>query len=240
MIKLVFTCSLLFSLSVFSFDNSVLLFEQSQQDYHNGKYSESIIKLEKLLTQSESSGEVLFNLANSYMQDGQLGNAIFNYHKANELMPRDGDINYNLKFAQNKIVDKVIDNQAIISTIFPFSLFELSLILSVLIILFVCLNIIVLFNKNDWLRWGRNLALSLIILFIVPLTYNYLFKERFGVVIAENANVYSGTGRNNVKLFTLHEGTKFSMKSSHKYNGWIRITIDQNKKGWVNSNQVVY
>ncbi|MBT6325463.1 MAG: hypothetical protein HOJ35_05805 [Bdellovibrionales bacterium] len=240
MIKLIFICSLLFSSVVFSFDNSVLLFEQSQQDYHNGKYSESITKLEKLLTQSEGSGEVLFNLANSYMQDGQLGNAIFNYYKANELMPRDGDINYNLKFAQNKIVDKVTDNTPIISKIFPFSLFELSLILSVLIILFVIFNIIVLFSKNDWIRWGRNLALSLIILFVFPLTYHYFFKESFGVVVAENANVYSGTGRNNVKLFTLHEGTKFSIQSSNQYNGWIRISIDQNKKGWVNSNQVVY
>ena len=239
MIKLIFIGSLMFASVVFSFDNAALLFNQSQQD-HNGNYPESIIKLEKLLSESDISGEVFFNLANSYMQNGQLGNAIFNYYKANELMPRDGDISYNLKFAQNKIVDKVLDDHPLILKIFPFSSFEITLILSTLIILFVIFNIIALFNKNDWINWGRNLSLSLIILFLFPLTYHNFFKESFGVVTAKNANVYSGTGKNNVKLFTLHEGTRFSVYNSSQYNGWTRITVDQNKKGWVNTDQIVY
>jgi len=64
--------------------------------YNDGQYQLAIENFE-LLARDGLSSALLYNLANSYAQDGQTGMAILNYERAARLAPGDSDIQGNLE-----------------------------------------------------------------------------------------------------------------------------------------------
>ncbi len=73
--------------------------------YVNGKYSEAAeayLAVEKL--DGDSPG-LLFNLANSYAQIGEMGRAILYYSRANRLAPTNKEIKNNLDYFSSKVED---------------------------------------------------------------------------------------------------------------------------------------
>ena len=69
--------------------------------YHNGHYELAIDNYE-LLTRDGLSSTLLYNLANSYAQNGQTGMAILNYERAARLAPGDSDIQGNLELLRKE------------------------------------------------------------------------------------------------------------------------------------------
>ena len=79
--------------------------------YRNQDYKKSIELYEELVSQgiknNRISSQLYYNLGNAYFRDNQLGKAILNYERALLLEPGDGDIRHNLRFANNRTVDRI-------------------------------------------------------------------------------------------------------------------------------------
>jgi tetratricopeptide (TPR) repeat protein len=67
-----------------------------------GKYHDATQAYEAVIAQNGYSAPVLFDLGNSYYKEGDLGQAILAYQRAQWLAPGDSDIAANLQFAQKQ------------------------------------------------------------------------------------------------------------------------------------------
>src|SRR5690554_1504829 len=79
--------------------------------YRSQDFKRSIELYEKLINESISlnrvSAQLYYNLGNAYFRDNQLGQVILNYERALLLDPGDSDIRHNLRFANNRKVDRI-------------------------------------------------------------------------------------------------------------------------------------
>jgi len=62
---------------------------------------------EAILRGGKESGALYYNLGNSYFKKGSLGKAILNYERARRLIPRDGDLNFNLAYARQLVEQRI-------------------------------------------------------------------------------------------------------------------------------------
>ncbi len=76
-------------------------FTKATISYNNGLYEQAIEGFESLASEGLSSN-ILYNLANSYAQNGQTGLAILNYERAARLAPGDSDIRGNLELLRKE------------------------------------------------------------------------------------------------------------------------------------------
>src|SRR4051812_45195426 len=83
------------------------IFHEANIAYQKQDYGSSIKLYEQLIKNQNVSTEVYFNLGNSYFKSGNTSKAILNYERAKKLSPDDEDINFNLKIASLKVVDKI-------------------------------------------------------------------------------------------------------------------------------------
>ena len=75
--------------------------------YGHGQYAEAVQQYEALIGLGYRDAALHYNLSNAYLEDGDLGRAILNYLRAEELSPRDPDIQDNLEIARSKTVDQL-------------------------------------------------------------------------------------------------------------------------------------
>jgi len=94
-------------LAVFFLKEACALNEQSQADsffyqaniaYQTGKYDAAVENYEKIILLGEESGNLYYNLGNSYFKKGELGKAVLNYERAGFFMPNDSDLKANYDY----------------------------------------------------------------------------------------------------------------------------------------------
>jgi hypothetical protein len=71
-------------------------FEEANRAYAEGHYAAAAQGFESLVRTRGWSAPLLYDLANSYAQEGRVGLAVVNYERARMLAPRDADIAANL------------------------------------------------------------------------------------------------------------------------------------------------
>ena len=247
--KIIFTSALFSFLTIFSIANESYgeelkvrdSFLKANKAYYEGRYRDAIKGYKSLLEHGEKSwGEVHFNLGNAYFRAGDLGSALFHFKKSSEILPRDGDVKYNLEYLRSKTKDKVeakpfLDPRGL----FPLNQKEVAILLISFWILFWVGSIFYLFFKYESFKWVRNLSFFFALLFAIPFLNNTFWDREFGVVKVTKASVFSGIGKDNVKLFVLHEGAEVSLQDKSE-KGWVRIEVDKNKKGWMRKQDLIF
>lgn len=73
--------------------------------YAHGEYAKAAEAYSAIAKVDGVSPELLFNLANSYAQIGDLGNAVLYYSRANRLAPTNKEIRNNLQYFASKVED---------------------------------------------------------------------------------------------------------------------------------------
>ena len=76
-------------------------FREALQAYDAGNYKEAITRLEVLLKEGGENGELRYNLGDAYFRNKELGQSIYQFRKALELLPRDPDVKFNLGYVRN-------------------------------------------------------------------------------------------------------------------------------------------
>ena len=87
--------------------NDEQLEHQAEQMYAEGKYADAADIYTKILAEGKESADLYFNLGNCYYKLGENTRAILNYERSLLLNPGDDMVRYNLKMAQQAIVDKI-------------------------------------------------------------------------------------------------------------------------------------
>ena len=220
------------------------LFLQANQAYENEDYQTAAALYKSVLDAEIRSGMIYYNMGNCYVKLGKIGKALLNYRHAQMLLPRDGDLKFNLQYVLDQRKDRIETRERLpIAKTFFFwyfwlSLRELSFLFLMANLVFWVVSLILLYKNHNTLRWLRTLSLCLLLIFGITLGAKF-YRQNFirrGVVIASEATVRSGNGPNHSPLFVLHEGAEFKVDEETK--GWMKIRIGDGKIGWVSSSTV--
>ena len=84
-------------------------FEAANKLFEQGKFADAAAGYERLLTNGPTAA-LHFNLGNARFKSGQPGRAIYHYHQALRLAPRDPDARGNLQFARRSLGATVEEN----------------------------------------------------------------------------------------------------------------------------------
>jgi tetratricopeptide (TPR) repeat protein len=195
---------------------------------------ESLVKIEKI-----KDPYVYYNLSNAYYRSGNIGKAILNIEKALNLAPRDKDIKENAHFLHLEAGQK--REQSVQDILLKhFSLNEITIALSIFIILFLLSLSLFLLKKNTPIKRTLILLLSFLIvcLPIFALKSCDELSVKKGIVLSSSI-VRSGPGENNPEIFRISEGKVVNIISES--NNWLNINVkskDENVPGWIEAKNI--
>jgi tetratricopeptide (TPR) repeat protein len=218
-------------------------FYRANAAYRDGRYPEAIQGYQELITSGHAGGHLFYNLGNAYFRSGALGRAILNYERARLLIPRDADLQFNLRYAKDRIVDAVPEIHSPSGALF-FWLDALSL--KEILVAFVVINgvfwlhlLLRLLYKPDWTYYVLVVLLVLWITAAFSLGmkgYQAAYDDR-AVVISKEADILAGPDSADTLLFKLHEGTL--VNHEREEDGWSLIRLSDGRRGWTRAEAIV-
>ena len=214
------------------------LFYKANTLYEEGNYSGAINEYSKLLSQGMESGSLYYNLGNSYFKNGEIGHAVLNYERAKRLIPRDGDLKSNYKFALSRIKSSLPEtygswSKRALAVFNAMTLNEITLILSAVFLAAVFFLIYCLYIPVSG-RYFRMIVSGFLIVFVI-VAFS-LFKrisvlEREAVIVSGSPEALFEPFENATKHFTLYKGMKVYVLQSKKE--WLKIRRSDGKVGWI-------
>ncbi len=219
---------------------------QASTAYLAGDYETSQILYETIIQDGFRDFRIYFNLGNAYYESGDLGRALLNYRRAQEISPRDIDLGNNLARVRTERNDLQGDETGFTEslaalTIGVLNLAELSVLtLFIWIIWFVLLGAAIF--KTVWLY---NLRIPLIFVGIALLIGLCLLAGRLdtsrrhppAVVTNEVITVHSGPGETYLELYQLHAAAEIYVWQMK--DGWIQFALADGRLGWLPSSAVM-
>lgn len=217
------------------------LFAEANAQYAEGNYAEAAESYRQVLVE-QPSAEVYYNLGNAYFKQGELSQSILAYERALRLRPLYKDAQYNLKFAQSRIVDNIEDTNSFFVSNWLKAVRNLLseqtwMWLSVALFLLTLTGAMLFaFSRVVWLRKTAfyTAIVALVISVVACANAGSLHKRdtlRAEAVITQGiVNAKSSPDRSGTDLFTLHEGTKVTIKE--QLGNWCNIHVGNNI-GWI-------
>ncbi|MFK7770047.1 MAG: BatD family protein [Mariniblastus sp.] len=215
-------------------------------------------KYQMLVDSGIRNSRLFANLANSYLQSGELGRAIANYHRAQLLDPANQQVKSNLQFAVSKIEGTVEPKNE--STPGGFGLRN---------------TISKIRDANDWLLgnvgrsvivwalgiasvlfWGlliaRNFGLQIPVLRLVwfPLLVlavaltsvlldkNSIGNSQLGIVVSKQLTLRSGAGGHFEALSEIETAEGQAVKVLGRQADWMQVKSASGQVGWVPAKQI--
>lgn len=228
---------------------SLKLYHEANMAYQKLDYTSSIDLYEKLVKENTVSAEIYYNLGNAYFKAGNFAKAILNYEKAKKITPDDEDIDFNLKMASLKVVDKIESVPEIFYKRWINS-FSTSIPSNSWSIIFISL-IWFLFGSASLYLMGKTVAIKktafimlLAFLFlsggtgiIAARSHNISHVEQHAIIMSSSVYIKSSPDEKGNDLFILHEGTKIEILD--ELNGWNKIRISNGGVGWIQTDEIL-
>ena len=255
--KFCITVSLLFLLSVntaCALDGDVdggseNIFFKANQFYFNGEFEkavqlyESILKNHQsiLIFQSESRGVVFYIIGTWGFRLGQKGKALLNYERAQQFIPRDADLKYNIEYVHDLTEDNLSQPENIISEIFGVNFFsqtELATVFCLInLMLFLFLTIRIFF-RAEWIFYV--IIIFSICWIVSGISFGIMLKQTIFddrvVILAKEVDVLAGPDKEDTLLFKVHEGTLAYQERNE--SGFSLIRLPDSKRGWLVSSAI--
>lgn len=230
------------------------VFFKANQFYFNGEFKnavqlyESILKSHQfhffpanLIFQSESRGELFYNIGNCYFRLGQKGKALLNYERARQFIPRGADLKYNIEYVHNLTEDDLSQPENIISEIFGVNFFsqtELATVFCLVnLILFLFLTIRIFF-RAEWIFYV--IIIFSICWIVSGISFSIMLKQTAFddrvVILAKEVEVLAGPDQEDTLLFKVHEGTLAYQERNE--SGFSLIRLPDGKRGWLVSSAI--
>lgn len=231
-------------LSLFLIPCSLLVaqtpFDDANTAYAEGRYDEAAALYEAMLDE-QPDAQVYYNLGNTRYKQGELAQAILCYERALRLRPNYPDAKYNLEFAQSRITDNIPEQdffvsawaRAVRNSLSEFSWLVLSICLFVLMLVAL---ILFLLGRTVWLRKSAFHVAWLALLFSIIAGLNTASLHRRdtlrneAIITQGIVNAKSAPDRSGTDLFTVHEGTKVTIRET--IGEWANIRVGSNQ-GWI-------
>jgi tetratricopeptide (TPR) repeat protein len=221
-------------------------FDEGLRLYREGDWVNAIEVWEDLKASGYQSGELNYNLGNAYFRNGDVGKAVVHYERALRMLPRDQDIKHNIEIAQLAVVDR-IETPVRLSVWRWIDNLRDALTLRELIRIFQILGFVLVIAIGLFLYgpigFRNKLRTATYVLAAVYLLIGgwYGWRARLdsrpqAVVMAEEAETYSGPDDTTTRLFTLHEGT--IVRSREQLSDWVRIRLADGREGWLKATEI--
>ena len=215
-------------------------FEEANAAYADGRYADAAAQYQAMIDETPDA-VLYYNLGNAQFKQGELAQAILNYERALRLRPNYPDAKYNLAFAQSRITDNIVEQDFFLSAwarAIRNNLHERTwLILSISLFLLALVGILLfLLGREPWLRkTAFHIAwIALFFSLIAGLNAGSLHKRdtlRNEAIITQGVvNAKSSPDRSGTDLFTIHEGTKVTIRET--LGEWCNIRVGNNE-GWI-------
>ncbi len=221
-------------------------FTQANGAYQKGDFASAERLYRQMLDAGSRSGSVYYNLGNVCFKQGRLGEAIYYWEEARQIMPNDPDTAENLDLASLMIVDRIdVPPEPLPVRTFRRmqDLLSMKQEIWILLILFFTANSLFsayLLLRNPRLSF-RALSASIIVGVLALLVGCSLAwksyeqnHRREGIVIEQKADVRSGPGTENITVFTVHEGIKVRVRG--EAGGWYQVSLPNGWNGWLQRN----
>jgi len=193
------------------------------------------------------NGALYYDLGNAYYKDGDLGQSIAAYRRAEMLTPRDAQLRSNLEFVLQRREDKAVQPRTMVLLAGVQSLYHslsLNEWLGVTAILYVltCLLWIARALLSAPVRASRFVFRSVAAVFALALLFTAVKTRAVrGVeraVIGESRiAVMSGPGPDYTAEFSLHEGAEVRIEA--RRTDWTHVYVTDQLHGWVPSRSLI-
>ena len=210
-------------------------FFKANQAYKEGNYSEAASLYGALIREGTISGSLLYNLGNCYWRLNRPGKAILNYERAKRFIPRDPDLDFNLRYVEERIKDRVETPSSLSFSrwLNNFSRPEIVWTFSIINLFFWGTLIVRLWVRSEWTFF---VLVGLALLWIISgvstaIKWYGETHDTRGVVVAPEITVHAGPDEADTTLFKLHAGT--IVTSEREEEGWKIIQLTPEKRGWV-------
>ena len=220
------------------------LMDEANLLYERGEFAEAAQQYESLIGRGYRDAAVHYNLGNAYLESGDLGQAILNYLRAEELSPRDPDIAANLELARSRTVDRLQpEGDSIVAGISEFGrqwattgeLGAASLLLWAVGGLAVGALILWPAMRRSGLLRGGTVVVLAAMLVSLTLLLSMLYANPYantGVVTVQTVEVLEGPGPQYQETFALHSGAQVRLVDSR--HGWLQVILPGGElRGWV-------
>jgi tetratricopeptide (TPR) repeat protein len=218
------------------------LYFEANRAYKEDRYPKAIDGYLELIGQGYVNGHLYYNLGNACFRAGQIGRAILNYKRAQLLIPRDADLNFNLHYALDQTQDAISADQNFLNQAFfwlgDITFRELMWGFAVLNILFWGILLLRLFVRPEWTYY---FFIVLLIFWLVGgaslgVKWHQLKTDLRAVILTGEVDVLAGPDSKDTVLFKLHEGT--TIHRERVEDDWSLIRLSENKRGWLKSNTI--
>ena len=217
------------------------VFFEANRFYKNEQYPQAIEAYEELVAASVVSGHLFYNLGNAYIRTGAIGQAILNYERALQRLPRDADVKSNLEYARSLVEGETKTNERnwIISRVFFLvhflNLDELTAAVSLLYIGVMAILILGVLFRGFRRAVNYGIAVLGILLLFSAICFalrlhNTQFEKR-AVITSGAAEARFEPSDAATSHFTLHEGMVIEVRQPR--SEWSKIERWDGKAGWV-------
>ncbi len=223
-------------------------FERGNEAYRAGRFEEAIGEYSGIISRGYVSAPLYFNLGNAYYRTGRMAKAILSFERGARLDPGDPDIEFNLRLANLRIVDRIEPVpelfllgwiRTLVNLITPStSAVLLAVFWTLAFGQLAAVNIIVSSFWNALLRWGILAAAAFVLLLglVFGMQINQLSDRSEAIVTARSVTAKNSPDTESVDAFVIHEGLKVRLSDS--VGEWVKITLADGKVGWIRSTEL--
>lgn len=219
------------------------IFYKGNALYEEEDYDGAIAEYTKLLDKGLESGNLYFNIGNSYFKKGETGRAILYYERARRLIPKDGDLDANESYARSLIMGSESEGsktwkELIVGVFDVFTIDGLTVFLSALYAGFLLFLLAGLFLRS-LKRFNRFVLPVLLIIFVLgtlSLYHRTSVLDKEAVIISESVDAKFEPLDSATAYFNLHEGMKVNVVETKR--DWSKVERFDGKAGWITSDSM--
>lgn len=217
--------------------------QQAEQAYAAGKYEEAAEMYHTILAEGMESVNLYYNLGNCYYKLGENTKAILNYERALLLDPGDEMTRYNLKLAQQAVVDKieVLPELFLVrwykALVTYFSADQWGYISVVLFIIFLLMAALFFYSRSGVIK-KIGFVVGLVLFFLTIGSIIFAFQQdkrisnrEYAIITTPSVTVKGAPDNSGTSLFLIHEGLKVQIIG--ELGNWYNIRLADGNEGWV-------
>ena len=227
-----------------AFDKANAL-SQSNPDQAVKVYRDAASLYQALIADGLQNGKLYYNLGNAYLQIGEIGQAILNYRRAEELIGNDPQLQANLRYARSLRRTQIesTGGREVLHTIFFWhyatstsTRFLVGIVAYVLFWLALTARIFVRQPGLKLLAGAMGVLWIATGISVGVDTYHDLAVHE-GVTTAADIVVRKGNGEAYEPQFkeSIHEGVEFTVLDQR--TGWYEIELPDGSIGWIRADQ---
>ena len=219
------------------------LMAEANGRYERGEFAEAVQAYENLVASGYRDTALYYNLGNAYLESGDVGRAILNYLRAEELSPRSPDVRANLDLARSMTPDRIeTERDSLVESVSylgrrwvtPGELGAAALLLWTAGAL--AISALLVWRTARLRAIPRAVAgiSSVAALLSVGLLLCMIYANPYdttGVVTAESVDALNGPGFQYTEEFTLHGGAEVRLVDRRQ--GWLQVALPGGElRGW--------